>query len=168
MKECYTMNKKDITIHPIGEVHAGSGGFHIEIYENYRPALTGIDGFSHIQVFWWCDRLDSTEYRSILLADRPYIKAPDKLGIFATRSPIRPNPLALTAVSALHIDPEKGVITVPYIDAEDGSPVIDIKPYHPATERIKKVSVPGWCAHWPQWYEDSADFDWQAEFVNAR
>jgi tRNA-Thr(GGU) m(6)t(6)A37 methyltransferase TsaA len=162
------MNTKNITISPIGMVRAQNGGFTIEVAPKYRPALTGLDGFSHVQIFWWCDRLDSPEYRSITLADKPYIKAPDKLGIFATRSPMRPNPIALTAVPVLHINHEDGVIAVAFIDAEDGSPVIDIKPYHPATERIKKVSVPGWCAHWPQWYEDSAQFDWQAEFVNAR
>jgi len=161
------MSTKNITITPIGVVIAQNGSFVIEIFKKYRPALLGLDGFSHIQVFWWCDQLDNEECRSITLADKPYQKAPDKLGIFATRSPERPNPIALTAVPALHINHEEGIISVPYIDAENGSPVLDIKPYHPATERIKKVSVPGWCAHWPQWYEDSAEFDWQAEFVNA-
>jgi tRNA-Thr(GGU) m(6)t(6)A37 methyltransferase TsaA len=162
------MNNKDITMTPIGTVKADNGSFTIEVAEKYRPGLTGLDGFSHIQVFWWCDRLDNEECRSITLADKPYIKAPAKLGIFATRSPVRPNPIALTSVPVLHIDHEGGIITIPYMDAEDGSPVVDIKPYHPATERIKKVSVPGWCSHWPQWYEDSAEFDWQAEFVNAQ
>lgn len=162
------MSTKNITINPIGMVKTNNGSFTIEIFKKYRPALLGLEGFSHIQIFWWCDQLDSEEYRSITLADKPYQKAPDKLGIFATRSPVRPNPIALTAVPALHINHEEGIISVPYIDAENGSPVLDIKPYHPATERIKKVSVPGWCAHWPQWYEDSAEFDWQAEFVNAQ
>jgi tRNA-Thr(GGU) m(6)t(6)A37 methyltransferase TsaA len=162
------MTNKNITITPIGKVKSGNGDFSIEVFEKYRPALTGLEGFSHIQVFWWCDRLDSPEYRSITLADKPYKKAPDKLGIFATRSSLRPNPIALTSVPVLYVAMEDGIIKVPFMDAEDGSPVIDIKPYHPATERIKMVGVPGWCAHWPQWYEDSADFDWQAEFVNAR
>ncbi len=62
----------------------------------------------------------------------------------------------------------KGGIYVAYIDAEEGTPIIDIKPYHPATDRIRDVQVPEWCDHWPKWYEDSAEFDWQAEFVNAK
>jgi tRNA-Thr(GGU) m(6)t(6)A37 methyltransferase TsaA len=162
------MSSKNITLNPIGMVKANNGNFTLEISKKYRPALSGLDGFSHIQVFWWCDRSDSQENRNLTIVEKPYRKAPDKLGIFATRSPIRPNPIALTAVPVMNINHDEGIITIPYIDAENGSPVLDIKPYHPATERIKKVSVPGWCSHWPQWYEESAEFDWQAEFVNAR
>lgn len=50
---------------------------------------------------------------------------------------------------------------------DDQTPVIDIKPYHPATDRVKDVRVPDWCSHWPQYYEENETFDWQAEFVNA-
>jgi len=42
--------------------------------------------------------------------------------------------------------------------------VIDIKPYHPAVDRVKNVSTPSWCSHWPQWYEESGDFNWTDEF----
>jgi tRNA (Thr-GGU) A37 N-methylase len=66
------------------------------------------------------------------------------------------------------VDVEKGLIVVPWIDAEDGTPILDIKPYHPSTDRIREVKMPRWCQHWPQWYEDSGEFDWSAEFVNAR
>ena len=72
------------------------------------------------------------------------------MGIFATRSPIRPNPIALTAVEKLHIDYEKGVVQIAYIDANDGSPVLDIKPYTPSLDRIEAPEVPAWCAHWPK------------------
>jgi tRNA (Thr-GGU) A37 N-methylase len=51
---------------------------------------------------------------------------------------------------------------------EDGTPILDLKPYQPAADRIRDVTVPAWCAHWPQWYEDSAIFDWEGEFVSAR
>jgi hypothetical protein len=68
----------------------------------------------------------------------------------------------------LEIDHDSGAIVVPYIDAEDGTPVIDIKPYHPATDRVRDVSVPDWCSHWPKWHEDSAGFNWAAEFENVR
>lgn len=50
-------------------------------------------------------------------------------GTFATRSPLRPNPVAISVVHAIHIDEEQGVIRIPYIDANEGSPVIDLKPY---------------------------------------
>ena len=119
-------------------------------------------------MLWWCHLLDEAEYRAITVSERPYRDAPDQLGIFATRSPVRPNPIALTAVPVLSIDVERGVVRIPYIDAEVGTPVLDIKPYHPAVDRIREVSVPEWCAGWPKWYEDSATFDWGAVFENAR
>lgn len=50
---------------------------------------------------------------------QPYKGAPETMGIFATRSPMRPNPIALTAVEVIHIDLEHGKIQVPFIDADD-------------------------------------------------
>jgi hypothetical protein len=55
---------------------------------------------------------------------------------------------------------QEGIVRVPFMDAEDGTPILDIKPYHPSVDRIREVRVPAWCATWPQWYEDSATFDW--------
>ena len=46
--------------------------------------------------------------------------------------------------------------------------MLDIKPYHPAVDRIREVGVPAWCAGWPEWYEDSMTFDWGAVFENAQ
>lgn len=161
------MNTQNFNITAIGEVSADKGRFTIQIAEKYRPALRELDGFSHIQVLWWCHHLDKPEYRDETICEKPYKTAPDAVGIFATRSPARPNPIGLTAVPVIRIDHDNGLIIIPYIDADDKTPVIDIKPYHPATERIKEVSVPEWCDHWPKWYEDSATFDWAAEFVNA-
>ena len=162
------MNKKEITLKPVGFVKSVNNSFEIHISDKWKPALKELDGFSHIQVVWWCHLLDSEKYRSITVADKPYKKGPDKIGIFATRSPVRPNPIAISNVAVLSINHKKGIIQIPYIDAENETPVIDIKPYHPATERIKNVKVPEWCAHWPKWYEDSATFDWQSEFENAK
>lgn len=49
-----------------------------------------------------------------------------------------------------------------YIDIEDKTPVLDIKPYF-STERVKNCKVPNWCKHWPQWYEDMTSFEWRVE-----
>jgi tRNA (Thr-GGU) A37 N-methylase len=87
------------------------------------------------------------------------------MGIFATRSPVRPNPIALTAVQAIEIDYEKGVIHIAWIDANDGSPVLDIKPYTPSLDRIEAPGVPEWCSHWPKSVEESGHFDWENEFI---
>ncbi len=62
---------------------------------------------------------------------------------------------------------DKGHIHIPFIDAEADTLIIDIKPYHPAIDRVRDLVLPDWCSHWPQWHEDSADFDWASEFVNA-
>ena len=60
------------------------------------------------------------------------------------------------------IDAENGIIHTPFIDAEDGTPVLDIKPYFPM-ERIRQCQVPEWFAHWPEWAEDAIHFDWKKE-----
>jgi tRNA-Thr(GGU) m(6)t(6)A37 methyltransferase TsaA len=162
------MAERTFTLHPIGSVVADEAGVALHIDEPFRAALTGLDGFSHITVVWWCHLLDAPEYRQVLLAERPYRDAPDQLGIFATRSPVRPNPLALTPVPVLSVDVEAGMVRVPGIDAEVGTPILDIKPYHPSVDRVRDCAVPAWCAGWPQWYEDSMTFDWSTVFVNAR
>lgn len=86
------------------------------------------------------------------------------MGIFATRSPMRPNPIALTAVEIINIDYQKGIIQIAYIDANDNTPILDIKPYTPSLDRIENPGVPKWCCHWPKSLEQSAYFDWEKEF----
>ena len=162
------MSDQTFQLRSIGRVIAGEDGYALVIDEPYREALTGLDGFSHLNVLCWFHLFDQREYRGITVAERPYRDAPERLGIFATRSPIRPNPIALTAVPALSIKVAEGLVRIPFIDAEPGTPVLDIKPYHPAVDRIREVSVPEWCAGWPEWYEDSMTFDWGAVFENAR
>lgn len=152
-------------VHSVGSIHSGKeGGTIIQVDENYIPALQALDGFSHLQIIWWFDGYDEDVYRTILKTKQPYKKAPEEMGIFATRSPIRPNPIALTAVEKLHIDYEKGVVQIAYIDANDGSPVLDIKPYTPSLDRIEAPEVPAWCAHWPKSLEESGSFAWEKEF----
>ncbi len=160
------MNKPTFTMEPIGYVRADAAGYRLEIAPEYRAALQGLDGFGHVLVLWWCHLYD--DYREVLESPRPYTHGPEVMGIFATRSPLRPNPIAVTPAAVLDIDQEQGVIHIPYIDAEDGTPILDIKPYHPSVDRVRDIKMPVWCAHWPQWLEDSADFDWGAEFVNAQ
>lgn len=162
------MSQKEFTLAPIGHIRTSTEGFYLDINPAYRPALKGLEGFSHLNVFWWCHFFDQAEYRKTVECEQPYKKSPARLGIFATRSPLRPNPIALTAVAIKQLDPERGCVEVYYIDAENGTPIVDLKPYHPVSDRIRDVTVPDWCRHWPQWMEDAATFDWSAEFVNAR
>jgi tRNA-Thr(GGU) m(6)t(6)A37 methyltransferase TsaA len=162
------MTDERYELRSIGTVISDEDGFALAIDEPFREALTGLAGFSYLNVLWWCHLLDEPEYRSITVAERPYRDAPEQLGIFATRSPARPNPIAVTPVLVLSIDVERGLVRTPFIDADAGSPILDIKPYHPAVDRIRDVAVPEWCAGWPEWLEDSATFDWGAVFENAQ
>jgi len=162
------MENQQFLIKPVGYVNSENYQFSLQILPAYRPALTELEGFSHIQALFWFHHFDSKEYRQIMLTDKPYKNAPDQVGIFATRSPIRPNPLALSVIPIISIEKGKGIIEIAYTDAEDQTPLIDIKPYHPATDRVKEVSVPTWCSHWPDYYEENETFDWANEFVNAQ
>jgi tRNA-Thr(GGU) m(6)t(6)A37 methyltransferase TsaA len=155
--------ENNIKIESIGTVHSSEDQFYIELEKEYVPALTNIEGFTHLQILWWGHLYTTPEMRQHLIAEKPYKKGPDKLGVFATRSPVRPNPVLLTNVFVISVDHTLGRIYTPWIDAEDGTPVLDIKPYH-GEERIKEYHVPEWCKHWPSWYEESATFAWEEEF----
>jgi tRNA (adenine37-N6)-methyltransferase len=162
------MSENQYQLVTIGVVHAGPDGFVIEIEPAYRPALEGLEGYSHVNVLWWAHFVDEPQLRETVVVDKPYQKGPPTVGLFATRSPLRPNPIALSAAPILQIDQAQGCIYVAYIDAQDGTPVLDIKPYLPSTDRVQTVTTPDWCQHWPQYYEESGEFDWESEFAYAR
>ena len=153
-----------IELNPIGTVSERDGLSAIEVAEAYRPGLRGLDGFSHLIIVWGASGADEPEYRMFLDAGMPYRKVESPLGIFAARSPVRPNPLCISVVDVAGIDTEAGIIRTPYLDAELGTPVIDIKPYTPSIDRVDAPAVPDWCAHWPKDVETSGDFDWDGEF----
>ena len=103
----------------LGAEHEAEGV--IEIRPEYEPGLQDIDGFSHLYVVWIFDRADG----SSLIAYPPSDDRPH--GVFATRSPQRPNPIGLTIVSLLARDGRS--LRVRGVDMLDGTPVVDIKPY---------------------------------------
>lgn len=151
-------------VKPIGTICTKEEGTFLKLEAEYIPALTALDGFSHINVFWWFSDFDDTQFRSVLKVEQPYKGAPEEMGVFATRSPVRPNPIALTTVEIIRIDYQSGVTQIDYIDANDNTPLIDIKPYTPSLDRIESPRVPKWCGHWPKSVEESADFAWEKEF----
>jgi tRNA-Thr(GGU) m(6)t(6)A37 methyltransferase TsaA len=155
---------QNFQVNPIGEIVINEGGMSINLEPKYIPALQALDGFSHLNVVWWFSDCDFEEARSVLEVPQPYKKAPAVMGIFATRSPVRPNPVALSAVQVIHIDYEKGSIQITYIDAKDSTPVLDIKPYTPSLDRVETPGVPQWCSHWPASLEQSGNFNWENEF----
>lgn len=153
----------NLQLNPIGVIASDAAGMRIVLDCAYAPALTGLDDFSHIQVLWWFSDCDKPMDRSTLIQTKPYRQSPDALGTFATRSPLRPNPIGLDCVETTYIDHENGVIGLAWIEAFDGSPVLDIKPYTPSLDRVEHPTVPAWCSHWPTCYEASGDFDWESE-----
>lgn len=155
--------KNSIQVNSIGSIHSENGRFYIKIENEYKKGLTSIDGFNHLQVVWWGNLFDKPEHRSQLITEKPYKEGPAKVGVFATRSQFRPNPILITTIFVEEIDFEKGIIYTPYIDAENDTPLLDVKPYH-LYERVENCKVPYWCNHWPSSYEESASFNWEGEF----
>jgi tRNA-Thr(GGU) m(6)t(6)A37 methyltransferase TsaA len=101
----------------------------IVIGEQYIPGLDGVETKSHLIILVWFDRAD----RTMLRATPPHEII--EHGVFATRSPNRPNPVALSVVDLLG---RKGnVLRVCGLDALDGTPVVDIKPYSPDIDCVK-------------------------------
>lgn len=151
------LNQPTYQLQPIGYVRAKQDGFWLEILEPYRPALKEMRQFSHVLILWWADQHDNPTDRALLTTELPY--APGvTAGVFACRAPYRPNPIALTTMFVLHVDEENGRVLLPWIDAEDGTPVLDLKPYIPISDRIRDVQVAEWMAGWPQWMEEAGEF----------
>ena len=154
----------EFILRQIGHIENDGEEARVVLDPAYRDALTALEGFSHIQLIWWFDGCDNDACRSNLIEDKPYKNAPERIGVFATRSPMRPNPIALSCAYVTYIDRESGVIGLAYCDANDGTPVLDIKPYTPSADRVEHPSMPDWCAAWPKCSEESGDFDWGSVF----
>jgi tRNA (Thr-GGU) A37 N-methylase len=167
-KEKMYMKETRIELKAIGTVESGGeesvDGACIRLEPGYGAGLTGFEGFSHALVVWYAHKLPSWD-DAYLMVDKPYRMAPDKLGIFATRSPFRPNSVCVSVMGIRSIDKDTGMIRGDWIDAEPGSLVVDIKPYHPSSDRLENPEVPAWCSHWPRSIEGSGDFPWGDEFL---
>ncbi len=153
-----------VAFEPIGKVRVENGRYFLDIQKRLLPALWTLDEYSHIQMIWWFNLCDSQETRNHLVMDKPYKRGPAKVGVLATRGPVRPNPIAVTACRLLKADPKSGILEVDYTDAENGTPILDIKPCHPSSDTVRDVRMPDWCSHWPGCVEESSQFDWGREF----
>ena len=111
----------------------------IELFpgRGFEDALVDLGSFSHLWTLFWFDRADSW---------RPKVQPPRdsyKRGVFATRAPHRPNPIGLSALALERI--EGLCVHVRGVDALDGTPVLDLKPYVPYTDAIPDATH-GWLA----------------------
>ena len=141
---------KSISVEPIGMIRtpfleaAGTPiqsayGKNVEgrvlISESFAPALDDIDGFERLWLIYWMDR--TNQFNKIVL---PY-RDNKKHGLFATRSPSRPNPIGISVVRLLRR--EGSTLYIADIDILDGTQLLDIKPYIPEFDAYP-VSRAGW------------------------
>jgi tRNA-Thr(GGU) m(6)t(6)A37 methyltransferase TsaA len=112
----------------------------IVLRDELVEGLEGISGFSHLFVLFWLNQV-SDKQRMIL---KVHPKGRDDLpllGVFATRTMLRPNPIGLTLVELVKV--ENNVLTVRGLDANDGTPVLDVKPFD-FWDMAKDAKVPNW------------------------
>lgn len=141
----------DINLIPIGVVKNGIRtpqrrdwkvvASEIIVEEDLREALDNIDEFSHIIVLYWMHRLDSSQ-RSIKKVHPKGRKDLPLVGVLASRSPARPNPIGVAIVRLL--ERHDNVLRVIGLDAVDGTPVLDIKPYIPGYDSPTEAKIPNW------------------------
>lgn len=111
------------------------------VNEELSGILDGIEGFSHILVLYW-PHMVSPNRRNLLKVHPMGRKDVPRQGVFATCSPARPNPVLVTAVRLLQRN--GNVLHVQGLEAVDGSPIVDIKPYNPRYYRVESPMVPEW------------------------
>ncbi|MFC1912529.1 tRNA (N6-threonylcarbamoyladenosine(37)-N6)-methyltransferase TrmO [Chloroflexota bacterium] len=139
----------DITLKPIGTVKSEITQplrrdfkdiiSEIIIDDSLTEALDNLDEFSHIIVLYWMHRSSGQPPKKVRPMGKPGLPL---VGLFASRAPHRPNPIGKTTVRLLKR--ESNVLKVKGLDAIDGTPVIDIKPYIPGYESVTRARVPPW------------------------
>ena len=135
---------KGIEIHPIGTIEQSGGGPVLRVFPAYLEGLKGIQEFSHVWVFYWFHENDHPTGRAFLRVHPRKDPRNPLTGVFGTRSPLRPNLIALSLCRIEEVKPETGEIVVDSLDAKDGSPLIDVKPYLPYSDRAEDLRLPEW------------------------
>jgi tRNA-Thr(GGU) m(6)t(6)A37 methyltransferase TsaA len=119
----------------------------IRIYPEYCEGLKEINKFSHLIILYWIHLRDKKKDRNTLQVIPKRHTANVKVGVFACRSPSRPNPIGLSIAKLVKID--RCNLTVNGLDAIKGSPIIDIKPYIPRADSVPDARVPKWTSKGP-------------------
>ena len=136
------------TVHPIGRVEKKGETTRLVLFDRFADGLLGLDGWSHVNVFWWFHKNDTPQKRGILRVHPRGNQKNPLTGVFATRSPVRPNLIALTVCKIVSV--EGSVVTLDKIDAFDGTPVLDLKPLIPPDAPKDGVGVPDWARGGPK------------------
>jgi tRNA-Thr(GGU) m(6)t(6)A37 methyltransferase TsaA len=144
------MAKDSYTVHSIGIIHTpfnqregmpiqpgSSRGVKgkIVLDPDYAEGLQDLDGFSHVILIYLFDRANSPQLRV-----KPFLDDV-KRGLFATRTPNRPNPIGISVVKLLSI--QENVLEIQNLDIMDGTPLLDLKPYVPDFDHPEEVRI-GW------------------------
>jgi len=133
----------DIHINPIGKVSSRQDErAKIAIRPELAAALEGLEGFSHVWVFFWFHENDRPEARAILQVHPRRDPTNPLTGVFATRSPVRPNLIGFTCCRIVSV--KGNILEVEGLDAREGSPVLDLKPYIPGSDALPQAEVPWW------------------------
>ena len=113
----------------------------IVLDERLANGLDGIEQFSHLLILFWMHR--AAEAEPVRMRRRPQGRQDmPEVGIFAQRARHRPNPIGVTAVTLLRRDTNR--LVVRGLDAINGTPVLDVKPYVPQYDSVTSPTVPGW------------------------
>jgi tRNA-Thr(GGU) m(6)t(6)A37 methyltransferase TsaA len=142
-------------VHPIGTVRSpvtemSQGGWakvdsEIHLNSRFTRGLQGLEGFSHIIVVFLLDRVQGFDEAKQLMRRPRGMEDMQEVGVFAQRTKFRPNPIGVTAVRLLGIT--GNVVKIRGLDALEGTPVLDLKPYIPAFDRVADVTMPAWVEH---------------------
>ncbi len=119
----------------------------IRLIPQFCSGLKRIKAFSHIIVLYWAHLRDSKKERNTLLVFPKRHAVKTETGVFACRSPSRPNPIGFCVAEVVRVGDCE--LVVKGIDAYEGTPIIDIKPYIPETDSIHDARVPKWTANRP-------------------
>ena len=142
-KEVLRYSNKDLKLDVDAALNQGSDLIRskIIINEEYKECLDGIEDFSHIVVVFWTHKIPEKARQLKKIHPAGMKKMPIK-GIFATRSPVRPNPVCKTTVKL--IERKDGILIVEGLDAIDNTPVIDIKPHIPFYDSPLNIKLADW------------------------
>jgi len=142
-------SQEKIVLKPVGFVRTESIGDEVKdksrtsqvvLHSELAEALDGIGDFSHLFVLFWLHNISEGQRKTLKVRPRGRRDLP-LLGIFATRTMLRPNPVGLTLVELVKV--EGNVLTVRGLDAFDGTPVLDIKPFD-SWDNAETAKVPEW------------------------
>ncbi|WP_167957450.1 TrmO family methyltransferase domain-containing protein [Anaerosporobacter faecicola] len=139
-------NAEYYNMKPIGSIRNTNGKIYLQL--DSCKNLTS----NYVKVIWWFHRFDDVKYRKVTQCDPPYENAP-RTGIFASRSPVRPNPIAMTVTKVTRVDTENKRIYLENMECFDKTPCMGILEYG-QEDRVLNAEVPEWLAHWPKFLEE--------------